>query len=83
MTHALKTWPEYYKAIEDESKTFECRKDDRGFKVGDHLLLQEFDIDGKCYTGKEWEGQITYLLRDFIGLKKGYVIFGIKKLERF
>jgi hypothetical protein len=43
MTHKLKTWPEFFKAILAGDKTFEIRKDDRGFKVGDTLRLLEFD----------------------------------------
>ena len=40
-THELKTWPEYFEAVKDGTKNFELRKDDRGFKAGDHLVLAE------------------------------------------
>jgi len=43
MTHALKTWPEYFQAVAERGKTFEVRKADRPFKVGETLLLQEWD----------------------------------------
>lgn len=43
MTHALKTWPEYFMAIERGDKNFDIRKFDRPFKVGDRLLLQSYD----------------------------------------
>lgn len=81
MLHALKTWPEYYKAIESGNKTFELRKDDRPFNEGDKVVLQEFDPAEEKYTGKEREMIISYLLRDAyrFGLKKGFVILGLKE----
>lgn len=83
MTHALKVWKEYYPSIEDGSKNFELRKDDRPFTVGDRLILQEYDKD--TYTGKETERTITYILRNcsFFGLKEGYCILGIKEIENY
>jgi hypothetical protein len=63
--HDLKTWPEYFQAIEDGSKTFEIRIDDRGFKVGDTLLLREWDNERFIYTGRSLRRRVTYVLRDF------------------
>lgn len=39
-THVLKIWPEPYRALLRGDKTAEFRKDDRGFAVGDTLILQ-------------------------------------------
>lgn len=50
MRHELKTWPIFYNAILDGTKTFECRKNDRDFKVGDTLVLKEFDPEAPVYT---------------------------------
>jgi hypothetical protein len=79
MTHALKTWPEFFKDISSGSKTFELRKDDRGFKPGDSVLLQEWDPSTKKYTGEEIQVRITCLFRSISGLKSGYCIFGFEK----
>lgn len=79
MTHALKTWPNFFKAVKDGSKRFELRKNDRDFKLGDSLLLQEYDPVLKKYSGQEWEGSVSYVFSDeSFGLKKGYVLLGIK-----
>jgi hypothetical protein len=42
-THYLKCWPEFFYALRDGSKTFEVRKDDRGFCVGETLVLALYD----------------------------------------
>jgi hypothetical protein len=43
MTHLLKIWPQYYCRLVDGTKTFEVRKNDRGFQPGDYVCLQEWD----------------------------------------
>ncbi|WP_331384989.1 DUF3850 domain-containing protein [Bacillus badius] len=43
MKHELKIYPQYFKAVVSGKKSFEIRKNDRDFKVGDTLLLHEFD----------------------------------------
>lgn len=80
MTHALKTWPEFFSRVENGQKNFELRKNDRNYKEGDRVLLQEYDYQSKKYTGKELEKIISYVLfnAEKFGLKKGYVILGLK-----
>lgn len=63
MIHHLKTWPEYFNAVAQGLKTFEVRKDDRPFRRGDRLVLQEFDPQKQVYTGKEITVRVTYLAR--------------------
>lgn len=82
MTHALKTWPEYYAPIEKGDKLFELRKDDRPYKNGDNVLLQEYDPKTETYTGKEMKFNICFILRDLpksFGLKPGFCILGLKQ----
>jgi len=82
MTHALKTWPEFFAAIESGKKKFDLRKDDRPFEIGDKIILQEFDPAFKLYSGKEIEKNITYILRGPIfGLKRGYCILSLEDLN--
>ena len=77
-THHLKTHPNYFERTLNESKFWEIRLNDRDFQTGDEVLLQEYDPIEKQYTGKNIRGIIQYVLHDFKGLKKGYVIFSFK-----
>lgn len=42
MIHHLKTLPDYFQAVVDERKPFEIRENDRNFKIGDLVILEEF-----------------------------------------
>lgn len=48
MRHELKTWPEFYRAVQENKKTFELRYDDRNYQVGDELILREFEPCHSC-----------------------------------
>jgi hypothetical protein len=82
--HELKTWPEFYRHLVSGEKTFELRKDDRGFRVGDVLWLREWQrlsvnpTTGE-YTGRESRYRVTYVLSG-IGIEPGYVVLGIAAL---
>lgn len=52
MTHCLKTWPEQFQAVVEGRKTAEMREDDRGYQVGDELLLREWLPPGPGFCGK-------------------------------
>lgn len=54
MTHDLKCWPEYFEPLLDGRKTFEIRKNDRPFAVGDTLYLKECNpnFSGRRLTGR-------------------------------
>jgi Domain of unknown function (DUF3850) len=43
MIHELKVDPVMWDRLADRSKTFELRRDDRGFQAGDELVLWRFD----------------------------------------
>ena len=75
--HELKTWPNEFRAVVDRRKRFELRVDDRGFEVGDTLILQEYVVD-QGYTGQTAHAYVTYLLRaPYFGLPDGLVIMSI------
>lgn len=74
--HELKLAAMYFKDVATGEKSFELRKNDRGFKTGDALRLNEY-ADGK-ETGRHIEADIVYMLEDYNGLQEGYCILGIK-----
>ena len=80
--HELKILNKYFDEIYFESKTFEVRKDDRGFNVADILILKEVSEaveDGvMVYTGRELFVSINYILRDEEYCKKGYCVLGLQ-----
>lgn len=76
-THQLKSWPEFFEPIAMGVKTFDLRKDDRGYSVGDDVQFEEINPRLDERTGKVATRRITYILRDFAGLMPGYCILGI------
>ncbi len=80
--HELKTWPEHFAGLADGTKTFEIRKNDRGFRVGDILVLREwskYTPPSEHYSGREFRFSVTYILKDTGFLQPGYVCMGIQK----
>ncbi|MBA4849475.1 ASCH/PUA domain-containing protein [Emticicia sp. BO119] len=78
--HKLKTWPEYFQAVWAKEKTFEVRLNDRNFKVGNKLWLQEFDNKKNEFTGRYIQTRITYiLLGGSFGVIEGYCVLGISE----
>lgn len=76
MVHELKILPEYFEKVVNGEKTFEIRKNDRNYKVGDTLVLKEWDKD---YTGNEIVREVIYTLTDDSGyILTGYIIMSIK-----
>ncbi|WP_294174120.1 DUF3850 domain-containing protein [uncultured Clostridium sp.] len=92
--HELKIFPQFFEKVLDGSKTFELRKDDRGFEVGDILILKEFRqglidctqgepivLEEKGYTGRAIEKEISYIFKGGypgMGLRKGFSILALK-----
>jgi hypothetical protein len=78
MVHNLKTWPLSFDAIRRAVKSFDIRLNDRDFKVGDNLILEEYDPVSKKKTGKHCRRIVTYILEGGeFGLPKGYVCMAI------
>ncbi len=78
--HEIKIYPTYYQAIARGEKTFELRKNDRNYKVGDVLKLKEWD--GENFTGHRMMRKITYIYHgaNKYGLSEGFCILSIKKV---
>ena len=78
--HYLKIKPEYYRDVQCGLKTFELRKNDRNFQVGDVLMLIKLDDKGN-ETDQVTRVKVNYILKDCpqYGLKEGYAILGIER----
>lgn len=81
MEHKLKIWPQYFCRVADGSKTFEVRKNDRGFQPGDTVCLREFDPGKKGYwvnndpIGPEtFHEEVIGYTGEKISFKVGYVL---------
>jgi ParB family chromosome partitioning protein len=78
--HCLKTWPEIFKPMASGVKTFDYREDDRGFKVGDALVLQEWDPKLEDYTGEMVTVWIDYIMHgNQFGVPEGYVVMSVTR----
>ena len=68
-THELKIWPEPFEAVTLGDKRYEIRKDDRGYAVGDYLVLKEYDPSPdtsvqtrpRGFTGRECRVVLRYI----------------------
>lgn len=60
-THNLKTWPEPFQAVLDGRKTHEIRVNDRDYKAGDRLCLQEYLPEDSRFTGREIVLDVPYV----------------------
>jgi ASC-1-like (ASCH) protein len=76
VTHGLKIHPEYYKAVVTGKKTFEIRKNDRDYHVGDKLFLNEFDPIKQEFSGRRTRVIVTYLT-DYAQVDN-YVVMGFE-----
>ncbi|MHC4644188.1 MAG: ASCH/PUA domain-containing protein [Planctomycetota bacterium] len=84
MTHNLKTWPVSFEEIFQGRKRFEIRVDDRGFSVGDQLVLREWEPTTESYTGRQMRAAVTWkLIGTEWGLQEGYCVMSIRVIGRF
>jgi hypothetical protein len=84
MLHLLKTESKYFRKIAEVDKTYEVRKNDRDFRKGDYLGLNEI-TDHICNsegerkeTGNFILVKVLDVLSDERFVKPGYVIMSIR-----
>lgn len=84
-THRLKVFIKYADAIMNGTKTFEIRRSNRNFKVGDKVVFDVVANEGydvRAAARHPLNGmvyRIDYILDDFKGLAKKYVALAISK----
>ena len=77
--HQIRIGTTFFNDVCSGGKSFELRKNDRGYAKGDILEMMEF-TNGK-YTGRSVKVHVTYILEDFTGLKEDYCIMAIKIMD--
>lgn len=88
VTHEIKIYKEYADAIISGKKTFEIRRNDRHYMLGDKVHFYEVLAGGRPFehpiTDKLYE--ITYILYEntlgFGGLKADWCVFSIKEVQK-
>jgi Domain of unknown function (DUF3850) len=82
-THRLKIWPQWFDAVRRGVKSYEIRKDDRNFNVGDDVMLEEFNPAVSERSGRILHRRIVYISRgedaEAFGLRDGYCVLGLEK----
>ena len=73
MIHKLKILPQYFEDKLQGMKKWEVRKNDRPFKNGDTLQLEEWSEE-TGYTGRLLQEYIKKIYTDVSGIEDGYVI---------
>lgn len=76
--HELKICPEYYRRVVNGFKTVELREDDRGYQVGDTLILNEWIHSIRMYTDKSIRVKVTDIVAGGPWLADGYVAMSIR-----
>lgn len=82
-SHELKCWPQFFNATWMGKKYFEIRQADRDFKVGDEIVLREYNsiLPNPYESNRTIGGVITYLT-DF-EQKPGFLVIGFREVCRF
>ena len=78
MIHNLKILPEHFAPVITGDKKAEVRFNDRNFKAGDYLRLQEW-CEMRGYTGKIVARKVTHVA-DLSQWSYGYVLLSMREL---
>lgn len=80
-THRLKTVNPYFDEVWKGTKKAELRLNDRDFRVGDEVYLQEYDLTFQEYLSREVRCVITHVLENYNGLHDQYVMFSFSVIQ--
>lgn len=81
-THELKTWPSYFDAVITGNKSFELRKNDRDFQVGDVLELKEYNPETETFSLRSIKVVVSYILflGAYLNIETDLVIISFKRM---
>ena len=77
-THYLKLTQPFFSEVQKGTKTFEHRKNDRDYQVGDEIVLMEYDPRNMSFSGQEINGVITYVLTNRFGMDEDFCVFSFR-----
>ena len=81
--HYLKTVQPHFNEVWAKRKTFELRKNDRNFEVGDIIVLMDYDTSTETYSANEVHGLITHILDSYYdAIHEDYVILSFVEINR-
>ena len=83
--HELKTWPKHFEGLQAGWKTFEVRKDDRGFMCGDFLWFREWCPTKLAFKGRHIVKRVSYVMTSAMfpdGLVDGYAVMAIESVAK-
>ncbi|MPZ58466.1 MAG: DUF3850 domain-containing protein [Rhizobiales bacterium] len=83
--HSLKIWPQLFEQVLSGAMTCMLRRNDRGFEVGDELLLEEFRYRLGEYTGRKCRVRVTHMWvgDEYVqfGLMTGFALLSIEHVD--
>lgn len=86
--HTVKSWTFLFEPLIKGEKTHDIRVMDRDYKIGDTMVLQEYDWGNKTYTGRETKAEITYITSQAVPcafshtvLHPQYCVLSVRKIE--
>jgi len=81
--HNLKIWPVWFAAISSGKLTHNVRKNDRDFRIGDLIMLEEFRPGTGEYTGNTIKKRISHIAYGGAldpmgdGIQEGYCVLSL------
>jgi len=81
--HSIKCVNPFFQDAWDSLKSFEIRNNDRNYKVGDLILLNEYDSKNDSFSGRKILGVITYIAKYPKGLKTNFIVFSFHHLIHY
>lgn len=76
--HTIKSIPRFYEPLIKGQKTFEIRFNDRGYQVGDRLIIAEYLESVMRHTGRFSEWTVVYVTA--FAQKEGWVVLGVERI---
>lgn len=86
IVHQLNTWPTYWSAIGRGEKTFEVRRNDRGFQTGDIIELYRTWEDRPASTRKSDTQPLRFRIGWILqggqfGIEPGHCVFSLAPID--